>query len=208
VYARSKAAHGQLRGIQESLFGSDGWAQRFFSTNWTERSATERAEETAKLVRGKNFESLFRVPEAPGSLEALAATRYAGDLISMETVKWTSIGLFQLNLFAQFVEQQARLVDQHLLDIVSLSAGDPKLDQLAQMFRSQSFMLHRHGLAEPNTPGGWYWELKAAIEADVAELGCAQRNFVYPRGTRAVLIAGDVLALCAALATLIVALTT
>jgi hypothetical protein len=203
-----KAAHGHLTGIRESLFGADGWARVFFSTNWTEQLATERAEETAQLIRSKNFEALFRIPDTPGTLEALAATSYAGDLISMETVKWTGIALYKLNLFAHFVDQQGRLVERHLLDIKAAIPGDQKLDDLVQVFRDQSFILHRHGLGEPNAPGGWYWELKDRVEADISRLACDQKNFVYPEGTRPVLITGDALAACAAPATLVVALTT
>lgn len=202
------SALGLLQGIQAGLFGEDGWGRTFFSTNWTEALSHQRADETAGVIKGQDFEYLFPVPGAPSALESLVASPYVGDLISMETVKWTSIGLYKLNVFAHFVAQQSRLLERHFHDVLSLQSDDPDLAAFAQVFSQQSFMLHRHGLGEPNGPGGWFWELGKSIERDVSELSCDRRNVVYPRGTRSVLISGDVLAACAALATLIVVLST
>jgi hypothetical protein len=150
----------------------------------------------AEDVLQRKHPQVLVVPTGP--LEALISSAHAGDLISEATIYFANIGLWHLEVFNQLVVQQSHLLVQHLVKILDEKLGERRRSLIASAIGSQATVLHRRGIGDPFTDGGWYRQLKESVESDIARLDAELRKRWYPAGERG-LVLGDATAAVAVL---------
>jgi hypothetical protein len=196
---------GLWRGMVDGYGGRPGWGELYFTTNYTDEAAAKSGKSMAEDVLRTRRSQVVVVPTGP--LEALIASAHAGDLISEATIYFANIGLWHLEVFNQLVVQQSHLLAQHLVRILDERLGERRRSLIANAIGSQATVLHRRGIGDPFTDGGWYRQLKESLQSDIARLDAELRKRWYPAGERG-LVFGDATAAVAVLALSVILLAT
>ena len=186
------------RGMVGGHDGEPGWGERYFSRNWTEEEAAERARSDVNSVMERHYSQVLVVPTTP--LDALIGSAFGGDLISDETLYYANVGLWHIAVFNQLVGMQDALLSQHLSEIFDEDLNVKRRYAIAEAIGSHGRMLHRRGVGEPVGPNGWYLRLSSAVDSDIDRLVSERAKRLYPSGEQR-LIVGDLVALVAAAVT-------
>jgi hypothetical protein len=169
LYALERAAS-QRRDLDAALSlllaVRDGmpWGDLYFGDGYDDAQAIRRAEQDYDLVREGAYGEIFEVPAAP--LEALVTNPATGDYIERSTVHAVNVALWQIGVFNQFVRQKTDFNTRHLVEILDEELPEPQRLALARAARSQSQMLHSHGVGI----NPWYANLKRELSANIEVL--------------------------------------
>jgi hypothetical protein len=153
-------------GMIESPSGGPGWGELYFSKIYTPEVHVERTEETRQRIMARHFDQVFVVPAEPLRLLATASP----DPISPRTVAAANTALWRIEVFNQLVLEQTAFNAQIAAELTDRSTTSSKLEDLAQAAVLLSRMVHGDGIGDANASGGWYRELKNAVQANIDEL--------------------------------------
>jgi hypothetical protein len=160
-----------IRAVKRGMVGDEerpGWGELYFSAIYDDKAAMERARQDVEQINKRAFNQVFVVPSEP--LRVIASTTHGGDLISDETIRAANNGLWHVGIFNQLVESQTNWLTQHAVEIGSEETTEDRRKWLAGTGGSIAHFLHWHGVGGANLPGGWYHDLKRAVDQDVTRL--------------------------------------
>jgi hypothetical protein len=170
------AARSTLIALKQGMLGDPaelGWGDLYFAHGYDDDGAKRRAASDAEAILNGTFNQVFVVPAEP--LLVVAASPAAGDLISDETIRAASFGVWKIGVFNQLVRAQTDWNVQHGVEVLDPATSDGRRDSLARAAVGVSHMLHLQGIGEANAQGGWYRRLKRAVDDDLLRLAVERR---------------------------------
>ena len=130
-----EAADGTLRAVHYGMVqgltpGQPGWGQGYFSHDYTESAALERAGETHTTVMQRGMDQIFVVPTEP--LARLATSSPQEGLIDAKTVAVAHFALWKVHVFNQLVRQLTDFNAMHGAEIQSQATDPARREELLQ----------------------------------------------------------------------------
>jgi hypothetical protein len=120
------------------------------------------------MVQQGKYNQVFHAPTE--AVTALISSPGAGDLIGARTVERANVGLFWMGIFNQLVALQTAFHAQFLPDIADAELPASRRDAIASAAESISRILHGRGIGGAGAAGGWYHDLKRAVDENVGAL--------------------------------------
>jgi hypothetical protein len=150
-----------------------GWGQLYFSNEYTEATAAERAQQTHDGVMQRSIDQIFVVPTEP--LAKLATSTPQEGLIDSATVAVANSALWRVGVFNQLVWQLTDFNTEHAVEIFQPATSEPRRRELASAAASLSMQIHADGIgrswsALPGGGRGWYGALVEAIGSNLMAL--------------------------------------
>jgi hypothetical protein len=164
------SAQALLRAVRDGMIqgpsGGPGWGELYFSKVYTLEVHGERTEETRQRIMSRHFDQVFVVPAEPLRLLATASP----DPISPRTVAAANTALWRVEVFNQLVFAQTAFNAEIAAELTDRCTTESGREDLAEAAALLSGMVHGDGIGGANAPGGWYRELKDAVESNINEL--------------------------------------
>jgi hypothetical protein len=144
--------------------GIGAWGPLHFGTDYSGAFGDSRAHEDYDHVINHRYQQNFRVPTEP--LATVLVRQNEGRFISAATISAVSVALWRIGQFNQSVQQQADFNARHLADIIDDSIHALRRQAIARSAETISRMIHVTAIGD----GGWYSDLVAALDKNIADL--------------------------------------